>query len=231
MAAMDELIDQLGGAGPVGVVIAAAVLAPAVFPPVRRSLRGLAKVAIVQYLRVTEPRALAAPGRDETLAAGGAPSPGRRGRAAVPAEAPRPAERGRRGTAAAAAPPAAPAPAPRGRRAQPAPSAAAPAPARPIEPPAPVPRDEAAPVGGPQPQGGQVPTRTTAPGGAADGLVNLNTATRGQLTRLPRVGAQTADRIIEFREQQGPIRNLRQLRQADVISVAAARQIRDLVLF
>src|SRR5439155_9530464 len=154
MAATDDLIEQLGGAGPVGVVIAAAVLAPAVFPPVRRSLRGLAKVAIVQYLRVTEPRALAAPGRDETLAAGGAPSPGRRGRAAVPAEAPRPAARGRRGTAAAAAPPAAPAP--RGRRAQPAPSAAAPAPARPIEPPAPVPRDEAAPVGGPQPQGGQV---------------------------------------------------------------------------
>jgi competence protein ComEA len=61
--------------------------------------------------------------------------------------------------------------------------------------------------------------------------LNLNTATRGQLTRLPRVGAQTADRIIEFREQQGPIHNLRQLRQADVISVAAARQIRDLVRF
>src|SRR5712691_13253231 len=80
MAATDELIDQLGGAGPVGVVIAAAVLAPAVFPPVRRSLRGLAKVAIIQYLRVTEPKAPAARRLEAPAAAG--PEPRRRGRRA-----------------------------------------------------------------------------------------------------------------------------------------------------
>src|SRR5438093_7069098 len=98
MAAMDELIDQLGGAGPVGVVIAAAVLAPAIFPPVRRSLRGLAKGAIIQYLRVTEPKAPAARQLEEPAAAG--PEPQRRGRRtaasspraedAAPSGAPRP---------------------------------------------------------------------------------------------------------------------------------------------
>jgi competence protein ComEA len=61
--------------------------------------------------------------------------------------------------------------------------------------------------------------------------LNLNTATRAELLRLPRIGAQSADRIIAFREQNGPIRNLRQLRQADAVSVAVARHIRDLVKF
>jgi competence protein ComEA len=61
--------------------------------------------------------------------------------------------------------------------------------------------------------------------------LNLNTATRAELTRLPRVGEQTADRIIQFREQQGPITGVRQLRNADVLSAAAWRNIRDLVRF
>jgi DNA uptake protein ComE-like DNA-binding protein len=59
----------------------------------------------------------------------------------------------------------------------------------------------------------------------------LNVANRAQLTRLPRIGAQTADRIIQFREREGPIRNLRQLRAADIITVAAAKQMRDQVRF
>jgi competence ComEA-like helix-hairpin-helix protein len=66
-------------------------------------------------------------------------------------------------------------------------------------------------------------------GGTRDGKLNLNTATRAELTRLPRIGEQTADRIIQFREQQGPIRNLRQLRQADILPLSAYRQIRELV--
>jgi DNA uptake protein ComE-like DNA-binding protein len=45
------------------------------------------------------------------------------------------------------------------------------------------------------------------------------------------VGAQAADRIIAYREEHGPIHGIRQLRQADVVSVAVARQIRDLVRF
>jgi DNA uptake protein ComE-like DNA-binding protein len=49
--------------------------------------------------------------------------------------------------------------------------------------------------------------------------------------RLPRIGAHAADQIIAYREREGRIRNIRQLRQADVIPVSAARQIRDMVRF
>jgi len=49
--------------------------------------------------------------------------------------------------------------------------------------------------------------------------------------RLPRIGAQAADRILQLREQQGRLTGMRQLRQADVLSATAWRQIRDLVRF
>jgi DNA uptake protein ComE-like DNA-binding protein len=45
------------------------------------------------------------------------------------------------------------------------------------------------------------------------------------------VGPQTAERIIAYREQQGRLQNMRQLRQADAVSVVVARAIRDLVRF
>lgn len=38
---------------------------------------------------------------------------------------------------------------------------------------------------------------------AAQGKVNINTATAEQLTLLPRVGAVVAERIIEFRDKNG----------------------------
>ena len=38
---------------------------------------------------------------------------------------------------------------------------------------------------------------------AAEGKVNINTATADQLSLLPRVGATVAARIIEFREKNG----------------------------
>lgn len=43
-----------------------------------------------------------------------------------------------------------------------------------------------------------------APAGASAGVVNINTASAEQLTLLPRVGASTAKRIIEYRTQHGP---------------------------
>lgn len=39
--------------------------------------------------------------------------------------------------------------------------------------------------------------------GAAEGKVNINTATAEQLSLLPRVGATVAERIIQFRDQNG----------------------------
>lgn len=41
--------------------------------------------------------------------------------------------------------------------------------------------------------------------------ININTATVGELERLPYVGRKTAESIIAFREQNGPFRRVEQL--------------------
>ena len=45
-----------------------------------------------------------------------------------------------------------------------------------------------------------------APGGAGDGMVNLNTADAAALDTLPRIGPALAQRIIAWREKNGPLR-------------------------
>lgn len=45
----------------------------------------------------------------------------------------------------------------------------------------------------------------------ASGKVNLNTATTDQLMLLPRVGPAVAQRILEFREQNGPFKKAEDL--------------------
>lgn len=49
-------------------------------------------------------------------------------------------------------------------------------------------------------------TATAVPAAAAapDGVVNVNTASEGELALLPRVGPSIASRIVEFRDQNGP---------------------------
>ncbi len=44
-----------------------------------------------------------------------------------------------------------------------------------------------------------------------EGVVNLNTATEDELTRLPRVGPSVAKRIIAFREKNGPFQRAEEL--------------------
>ena len=46
-------------------------------------------------------------------------------------------------------------------------------------------------------------TAGIAPVAAADGVVNINTADAGELTYLPRIGPALAERIIEYREENG----------------------------
>src|SRR5262249_36896430 len=121
MAITDELIETLGGGGTVGLAVAAVVLVPTMYPPARRGIRGLAKAAIVQYLKVTEPRAAETPAAEDAIAAAVAPAR-RRGRPAraagngAAAETPAPRARGAEPAAAAAETPAR-APRPRGQQA------------------------------------------------------------------------------------------------------------------
>ncbi len=44
------------------------------------------------------------------------------------------------------------------------------------------------------------------PAEAAKKVVNINTATANELTRLPRVGEKLAQRIVDHRQQKGPFR-------------------------
>lgn len=50
---------------------------------------------------------------------------------------------------------------------------------------------------------------TALPGGAAEGrkVVNINSADASQLALLPRVGPSTAQRIVEFRKENGPFKS------------------------
>jgi competence protein ComEA len=48
-------------------------------------------------------------------------------------------------------------------------------------------------------------------GASAKGVVNVNTATASQLQLLPRIGPAMAERIVEFRETNGPFRKVDEL--------------------
>ncbi len=54
-------------------------------------------------------------------------------------------------------------------------------------------------------------TGLSRPASAADGKVNINQAGVEQLVFLPRIGPAVAQRIVEFREENGPFRTLEAL--------------------
>jgi competence protein ComEA len=257
MATTESILERVGGGGVLGLAVAAVAVGS--LPAVRRGLRSLAKAAIVEYLRLTGSRAGVGSGLNGAAAVpASVAAPPRRRRAqngatppdeAAPAT-PRATRRSRTAATAAVSDATAAAPpsrAPRQPRAESADQAAEPAeeaapsrrprrtragaaePGAAAEPSTAGPEGAEAPAAEPEPA--RRGRRGAEDGEPDDGLVNLNTASRSQLLRLPRIGAQTADRIIEFRDNQGPIRSLRQLRQADVIPVAAWRQLRDQVRF
>ena len=49
---------------------------------------------------------------------------------------------------------------------------------------------------------------TALPAGAAEGVVNINTADAAALSLLPGVGPSTAERILEFRTENGKFESL-----------------------
>ena len=58
------------------------------------------------------------------------------------------------------------------------------------------------------------PERTTP---AAAGLVNINHASRTELETLPGIGAKTADKIIEYRNEHGGFRSKEELKEVPTI--------------
>ncbi len=61
------------------------------------------------------------------------------------------------------------------------------------------------------------------------GLININTATVGELDQLPGIGPVLAQRIIDFREFNGPFTSIDQLEEVSGISDAVVDALRDFV--
>jgi competence protein ComEA len=59
--------------------------------------------------------------------------------------------------------------------------------------------------------------------------VNINTASVSELDRLPGVGPVTAQRIVAYREQNGPFTSIEQLRAANLVNASTFEKIKDLI--
>jgi competence protein ComEA len=69
-----------------------------------------------------------------------------------------------------------------------------------------------------------------APARAAEGVVNVNTATLEELARLPGIGEAKARAILELRKERGAFRSVDQLRDVKGIGDAALERIRPHVV-
>jgi competence ComEA-like helix-hairpin-helix protein len=59
--------------------------------------------------------------------------------------------------------------------------------------------------------------------------ININTATADELDRLPHVGRKTAEKVIQFREQNGPFRRVEHIMQIRGISEKRFAEIRQYI--
>ena len=77
--------------------------------------------------------------------------------------------------------------------------------------------------------GGAVGVGPPAAPGAAGGLVNVNTADATALEALPGIGEVIAQRIVDYRTQNGPFATIDQLEDVSGIGPSILAEIRDLV--
>jgi len=64
---------------------------------------------------------------------------------------------------------------------------------------------------------------------AQDARININTASVGELEQLPGIGPTLAQRIIDFREFNGPFTSIDQLASVTGISGSMVDELRDMV--
>jgi len=63
----------------------------------------------------------------------------------------------------------------------------------------------------------------------AQAKININTATAAELQNLPRIGPKVAQRIIDYRTQNGPFKKVEDLMKVRGIGEKVFNQIKDLI--
>jgi competence protein ComEA len=66
-------------------------------------------------------------------------------------------------------------------------------------------------------------------GGSAGALVDINTATAAELETLPRIGPTTAQRIMQYREANGPFAAIEDIQNVPGIGPATFEGLKDLI--
>jgi len=64
---------------------------------------------------------------------------------------------------------------------------------------------------------------------ATEKRININTATSAELQKLPRVGPKIAQRIIDFRNQNGNFKTIEDIMKVRGIGEKVFKQIRDMI--
>lgn len=64
---------------------------------------------------------------------------------------------------------------------------------------------------------------------AGEDLVNINTASAGELDKLPGIGPTTAQKIIDYRTQKGPFATIEDIVNVSGIGAATFDEIKDLI--
>jgi len=63
----------------------------------------------------------------------------------------------------------------------------------------------------------------------SEAAININTASAEELRKIPRVGAKTAQKIVEFRSRNGRFRKLEHLLLVDGVNDARFREMKNFV--
>ena len=71
--------------------------------------------------------------------------------------------------------------------------------------------------------------RTDASPSKETELLNINTASAADLEELPRIGPALAQRIVEYREANGPFQSIEDLQQVSGVGPALIEQIEPLI--
>lgn len=72
--------------------------------------------------------------------------------------------------------------------------------------------------------------RSTASRTALTGPININTASAAELEVLPGVGAKTAERIVEYRQKNGPFKKIEELMNVRGIGEKAFLKLKSSII-